>query len=53
MDGSPETPGFRGRVLLVEDEPDVLAYVARLLREGKIGPGFGQPLGHLLRGAHR
>jgi len=33
MDGSPETPGFRGRVLLVEDEPDVLAYVARLLRE--------------------
>lgn len=25
--------GYRGRVVLVEDEPDVLAYVARLLRE--------------------
>jgi DNA-binding response OmpR family regulator len=33
MDGSTEAAGYRGRVLLVEDEPDVLAYVARLLRE--------------------
>ncbi len=28
-----EPQAYRGRVLLVEDEPDVLAYVARLLRE--------------------